>query len=110
KEKKTVFMVCLYPSLVIALAPDRVFYMAIAPIASGRVLTRWGVSSYGEEVTNYSRDRIAAFYDLVNREDKERLESIQRAVGSRHASQCPRSWLERTNVHFGRYVASRLTE
>lgn len=110
KEKKTVFMICLYPSLVIALAPDRVFYMAIAPIASGRVLTRWGVSSYGEEFTNYSRDRIAAFYDLVNREDKERLESIQRAVGSRYASQGLRSWLERTNVHFGRYVASRLTE
>lgn len=109
-ERRTVFMICLYPSLVIALAPDRVFYMAIMPIATGRVLTRWGVSSYGEEFTNYSRQRIAEFYDLVNREDKERLESIQRAVGSQYASAGPRSWLERTNVHFGRYVAAKLAD
>ncbi|MDZ4735879.1 MAG: aromatic ring-hydroxylating dioxygenase subunit alpha [Rhodospirillaceae bacterium] len=109
KERKTVFMICLYPSLVIALAPDRVFYMAISPIETGRVLTRWGVASYGEEFTNSSRKKISAFYDLVNQEDRVRLESIQRAVGSSYANtRSRRSWLERTNIHFGRYVASKL--
>ena len=31
RARRTVFMVCLYPSLVIALSPERVFYMCLIP-------------------------------------------------------------------------------
>ena len=107
-ERRTVLMVCLYPSLVIALSPERVFYMCIIPVAAGQVRTRWGVASYGENFENHSLDAIARFYKLVNEEDRVKLESIQRGVVSRFAGRTRLSWLELTNAHFGRYVAAKL--
>ena len=80
RERRTVFMACLFPSLVIALSPERVFYMCIIPVETGRVRTRWGVASYGEEFTNHTLADVAAFYRQVNEEDRVRLESIQRGV------------------------------
>ena len=108
RERRTVFMACLFPSLVIALSPERVFYMCIIPVETGRVRTRWGVASYGEEFTNHTLADIAAFYRQVNEEDRVRLESIQRGVRARCAERGRMSWLETTNIHFGRYVAGRL--
>ena len=108
KERKTVLMVCLYPSLVIALAPERVFYMCVIPMAAGALRTRWGVASYGEQFENQSLEEIARFYNLVNSEDQGKLESIQRGVGARYAGRGRLSWLETTNAHFGRYVATRV--
>ena len=61
RERRAVFMICLYPSLVIALSPERVFYMCIMPVATGRVRTRWGVASYGEKFENHTLHEIAAF-------------------------------------------------
>ena len=108
RERRTVFMICLYPSLVIALSPERAFYMCVIPVESGRVRTRWGVASYGEDFENHSLVEIAAFYRQVNEEDRGRLESIQRGVRARHAGRGRLSWLETTNAHFGRYIAARL--
>ena len=111
KERNTVFMICLYPSLVIALSPERVFYMCIIPGESpDHVRTRWGVASYGEEFANQALDEIARFYKRVNDEDQVRLESIQRGVRARYAGRGRLSWLETTNAHFGRYVASKLAD
>ena len=108
RERRTVVMICLYPSLVIALSPERVFYMCLIPVAAGRVRTRWGVASYGEEFAHHTLEHVAAFYRQVNEEDRGRLESIQRGVRARHAGRGRLSWLETTNAHFGRYVAGRL--
>lgn len=107
-ERRTVLMVCLYPSLVIALSPERVFYMCLLPVSSGSVRTRWGVASYGEDFESHSLNEIAQFYKDVNEEDKIRLESIQRGVGARYARQGRLSWLEKTTAHFGRYLARKL--
>ena len=108
QERRTVLLICLYPSLVIALSPERVFYMCIVPVSPGEVRTRWGVASYGERFENDSLDNIARFYRQVNEEDQGTLESIQRNVGARYAGRGRLSWLELTNVHFGRYVAGKL--
>ena len=107
-EKRTVLMVCCYPSLVIALSPERVFYMCLTPVSVDAVRTRWGVASYGEDFESHSLDEIAKFYQRVNEEDKSRLESIQRGVGARYAAQSRLSWLEQTNGHFARYLARKL--
>ena len=108
-ERRAVFMICLYPSLVIALSPERVFYMCIIPRESpDQVRTRWGVASYGEEFANQALDDVARFYRQVNEEDRVRLESIQRGVRARYAGRGRLSWLETTNAHFGRYVADKI--
>ena len=109
EERRTVLMVCLYPALVIALSPERVFYMCIIPVTTDQVRTRWGVASYGEEFENHTRDSIASFYRRVNDEDRVVLESIQRGVHARYAGRGRLSWLETTNAHFARYVARMLT-
>ena len=109
QEQRTVLMACVFPSLVIALSPERVFYMCLIPIATGQVRTRWGVASYGEDFESHSLESIASFYQRVNDEDKVRLESIQRGVAARHAGRGRLSWLELTNTHFGRFIATKLT-
>ena len=109
EERRTVLMVCLYPSLVIALSPERVFYMCLIPVSAGEVRTRWGVASYGEQFENHTLESIAEFYRRVNDEDQVVLESIQRGVQARHAGRGRLSWLETTNAHFGRFVARMLT-
>lgn len=109
EERRRVVLVALFPSLVFALAPDRVFYMCLTPKSAGQVQVRWGVSSYGEEFTNMKIRDIARFYDIVNNEDKERLESIQRGIHSRHATQSSLSWLELSNARFGQYIAKSIT-
>ena len=108
EQRKTVLMICLYPSHVIALAPERVFYMCLTPLAPDRVRTRWGVASYGEGFDNDTAENVARFYRQVNDEDKERLESIQRGVGARYAGRGPLSWLETANWHFSQYLARKL--
>ncbi|MDG2483032.1 MAG: aromatic ring-hydroxylating dioxygenase subunit alpha, partial [Alphaproteobacteria bacterium] len=40
-ERKHVLMISLYPSLVLALAPDRVFYMCITPDGPDHTRVRW---------------------------------------------------------------------
>ena len=107
-ERRAVLMICLFPSHVIALAPERVFYMCVTPLAPNRVRTRWGVASYGEDFTNDSLENVARFYRQVNDEDRVRLESIQRGVTARHAGRSPLSWLENTNWHFSQYLARKL--
>tara|TARA_Y100001934_G_C12385809_1_gene795643 strand:- start:7206 stop:8327 length:1122 start_codon:yes stop_codon:yes gene_type:complete len=107
-QRKTVLMICSFPSHVMALAPDRVFYMCITPQGVGHVRTKWGVASYGEEFSNDNRENIARFYRQVNEEDRVTLERIQQGVGSRFARPGRMSWLETTNMHFGRYIARKL--
>ena len=107
-ERRAVFMICLFPSHVIALAPERVFYMCLTPLAPDRVRTRWGVASYAEEFTNDTLDNVARFYRQVNEEDRVRLESIQNGVSARHAGRGPLSWLESTNWLFSQYVARKI--
>lgn len=108
QERRTVLMICIYPSLVIALSPERIFYMCITPLAADRLHTRWGLASYGEKFTNDTIENVTAVYRRINEEDRGRLESIQRGVGARYAERGRLSWLELTNAHFGRYVAGKL--
>lgn len=108
EERSRVAMVSLFPSLVIALAPDRVFYMCLTPKSAGEVNVRWGVSSYGEEFEHSAIKDVARFYGVVNKEDKDRLETIQIGIRSNFATQSRLSWLETTNMHFGHYIAKKL--
>ena len=108
-ERKTRVIICLYPSHVIAIAPERIYYMALFPLGPGEVRTRWGVGSFGKDISQETRDEVTDFYHVINAEDKARLESIQRAVGARYAARGHRSWLEATNHHFAKYVARKLT-
>ena len=84
--------------------------MCIIPVELGKVRTRWGVASYGESFGHHSLEEIASFYRLVNAEDREKLESIQRGVGARYAGRGRVSWLETTNAQFGRYVAAMVND
>ena len=108
EQRRAVYMICLFPSHVIALAPERVFYMCLTPLAPDRVRTRWGVASYAEALVNDTLDDLKQFYRQVNAEDQVRLESIQKGVRARHAGRGPLSWLERTNWHLSQYVARKL--
>ena len=101
-------MICGYPSHVMALAPDRVFYMCVSPRGVSRANTKWGVASYGAEFANDTRENVARFYRRVNEEDRVVLERVQKGVAGRHATRGRMSWLETTNMHFGRYIARKL--
>ena len=107
-QRYHITMICVFPSHVIALAPERAFYMCLTPEGTGQVRTKWGVAGYGPAPAREAAEHLEALYREVNEEDRVRLESIQENVGSRFAGTGPISHLEKPNWDFTRYIARRL--
>ena len=107
------YLMNIFPSHVVQLQPDLLWYLSILPDGIDKVRIRWAVSIPGEFLDN-AADRnghIAeelALLKQVNSEDRPTVESVYRATRSRDATQGPLSWLERNVWDFGRYLARNL--
>jgi hypothetical protein len=63
--------------------------LSIFPLAPEQIEVRWTFSTFGEELDDgIIADRIAVWNE-VNREDREKLEVMQKALHSRHATGGP---------------------
>ena len=107
-QESEVVLACIFPSQVFALAPERVFYMCLSPVDVDNVQTRWGVGTWGPLPKDPPLEVIDRLYHEVNNEDKLRLESIQKTVGSRFLSPGPLCYMEQPNWELYRYLARRL--
>lgn len=101
-------MVGVFPAQMLALAPDRVFYMCLIPEGVGHVRTKWGVACYDHDLPQQSAEVIEALYRQINAEDKLRLESAHSSLHSRFAGTGRISRYESMNQEFTRYLARRL--
>ena len=109
EEHRSYFsMIGVYPAQMLALAPDRVFYMCLIPEGVGHVRTKWGVACYEHPLPRHTAEVIEALYRQINAEDRMRLESAHSSLRSRFAATGRLSRYETMNWEFTRYLARRL--
>ena len=101
-------MIGLFPAQMIALAPDRLFYMTLMPHGTGQVRTKWGVACYDDDPSAETVDNMSTLYRQLNAEDRPRIEAVQVGMQSRFAAPGRMSKYENLNWDFTRYLARQL--
>lgn len=109
-ERRETLMFCVAPAHVVALAPNTMTWMALAPDGPGAVCIRWGIALYDHDASDDAIARAVGLARGYNGEDKIRLERVQRGLASAHAPRSPLASrdLEGTVWDFYRYLARRL--
>lgn len=113
--RRTVVLAAVFPTFVIQLQPDWLWWLQISPIGTDRVQIRWQVAIAPEMLAAQSdRDAyIADVLDLlirVNAEDQPVVEGVRRTMNQPQFSRGPLSYLERNVYDFDRYIARRLSD
>lgn len=84
-ERKRSTLFAVYPTQVVSIAATTLVSLSIFPISTEQIEVRWTFSTYGTELEDgILADRISVWNE-VNREDREKLETMQKALHSRHA-------------------------
>ncbi|MBE1283544.1 MAG: Rieske 2Fe-2S domain-containing protein [Rhodobacteraceae bacterium] len=113
-ERKTTFLLSIYPSLLITLTPGYFWYLSLHPVSPGKVHIRFG----GGMSDDYKDDADAQqnFKDLktllddVNVEDRGCTEKVYRGLSSNAAEPGHLSHLERPNYDFAQYLMAKIDE
>ncbi|WP_272005498.1 aromatic ring-hydroxylating oxygenase subunit alpha [Roseovarius sp. ZX-A-9] len=112
EERRTTFLLALYPSLLITLTPGYFWYLSLHPRGPGQVHIRFG----GGMSDDFAEDADAAqnFADLktllgeVNVEDRGCTEKVFNGLSSQLAAPGHLSHLERPNYDFAQYLMGRI--
>ncbi len=112
EERRTTFLLAIYPSLLITLTPGYFWYLSLHPQGPGKVHIRFG----GGMSDDYKGDTDAQqnFADLktlldeVNVEDRGCTEKVFRGLSSGLAKPGHLSHLERPNYDFAQYLISKV--
>jgi len=109
----TSVMPTVFPCHMYVLAPDHLWYLSLMPKGVGEVHVRFGAALAPEVVaTMVDRDQfvgeLVAFFDEVNREDREVVEGVYANTAAPLAQAGPLSWLEESLNRFARYLTRRL--
>lgn len=112
-DRYKTYLINIFPSHVMQLQPDLLWYLSILPDGVDRLQVRWAVSIPAEILDNApSReaviDKQMSLIHQVNSEDRAIVANVFRTTASPHAAQGPLSYLERNLWDFGRYLARRL--
>lgn len=111
--RKTVVLAAVFPTFVVQLQPDWMWWLQISPIDAGRVQIRWHLAiapemlAAQEQPETYTTE-VLALLDAVNAEDQPVVEGVRRRTASPQFARGPLSYLERNVYDFDRYVARRL--
>lgn len=89
EERRRSTLFCLFPTQIASQAATLLVSLSIQPLAVDRIRVRWTMSTYGEELTQDELESRISLWNEVNREDREKLEKMQRALASRHAPSGP---------------------
>ncbi|KEJ89223.1 aromatic ring-hydroxylating oxygenase subunit alpha [Sulfitobacter donghicola] len=111
-ERRTTFLLAIYPSLMITLTPGYFWYLSLHPKGPGQVHIRFG----GGMSDDYKDDPDAqqnfkdlkALLDDVNVEDRGCTEKVFRGLSSDRAAPGHLSHLERPNYDFAQYLMARI--
>jgi phenylpropionate dioxygenase-like ring-hydroxylating dioxygenase large terminal subunit len=108
RQRSTLF--CLFPTQIASQAATLLVSFSIQPLAVDRIRVRWTMSTYCNELSKDELESRISLWREANREDREKLERMQRALSSRHAPSgplAPRDY-EGTIWDFYRYLARQL--
>ncbi|MCV2873501.1 Rieske 2Fe-2S domain-containing protein [Defluviimonas sp. WL0050] len=113
-ERRTTYLLAIYPSLLITLTPGYFWYLSLHPKGPGQVHIRFG----GGMSDDYKDDPDAqqnfsdlkALLDDVNVEDRGCTEKVFRGLSSHLARPGHLSHLERPNYDFATYLVSKVSQ
>jgi choline monooxygenase len=111
--RHTIVLGAAFPTHVMQLQPDWLWYLQLSPIGVDRVRIRWDVSVAPEVLADQAdADSYVAnlldLLNLVNSEDRPIVEGVFRGVHRPDLTRGPLSYLERNVYDFDRYVARSL--
>ncbi|MCU1717286.1 aromatic ring-hydroxylating oxygenase subunit alpha [Pseudomonas sp. 5P_3.1_Bac2] len=111
EERRRSTLFCLFPTQLVSQAATLLVSLSIQPLAVDQIRVRWTVATYGEELSAAELDERLALWNEVNREDREKLERMQRGLASRHApsGQLSPADFEGTICDFYRYLSRSLS-
>lgn len=101
---------CIYPCQVVSQAANLLVSLSLQPLTVNSVRVKWTLSVWEDELDQAAIDERIALWEEVNREDREKLERLQRFLGARKAEAGPLapSDYEGTIHDFHRYLARAL--
>ncbi len=89
EERRRSTLFSLFPTQIASQAATLLVSFSIKPLAVDKIRVRWTMSTYGNELTQDELEVRIALWHEVNREDREKLERMQKALSSRHAPSGP---------------------
>jgi len=87
RHRSTLF--AMFPCQVVSVAASLLVSLSIRPLSATSIAVRWTMSAYGDDLDGDTIDQRIALWEDVNREDREKLEAMQIALGSVHATGGP---------------------
>lgn len=107
EQRHSSYLFSVFPTQVASISANLLVQLMLRPLDPGHVGVRWTMSIYpGDRDDALIRQRIGLWRE-VNREDREKLELLQKGLGSRHAWSGPLAAddLEGTIRDFHRFLA-----
>ena len=87
RHRSTLF--ATFPCQVTSVAASLLVSLGIRPMTAASIEVRWTMSVYGDDLDRDAVGQRIALWEKVNREDREKLEEMQTALGSVHAAGGP---------------------
>ncbi|WP_298905273.1 aromatic ring-hydroxylating dioxygenase subunit alpha [uncultured Aliiroseovarius sp.] len=78
-----------FPTQVASQAASLLVSLSIFPLSAGEIRVKWTMSVYGDDLDDATIAARIKLWEEVNREDREKLERMQVALGSEHALEGP---------------------
>ena len=111
-ERRTTYLLALYPSLLITLTPGYFWYLSLYPVSPGQVHIRFGGGMSDDFADDPDAQQnfcdLKALLDDVNVEDRGCTEKVYRGLCATLAEPGHLSHLERPNYDFAQYLSSRM--
>ena len=112
EERRTTYLLALYPSLMITLTPGYFWYISLHPKGPGQVHIRFGggMSNDFAEDNNIDKNfkQLKTLLDKVNVEDRGCTEKVFNGLCSAAATPGHLSHLERPNYDFAQYLMGKI--
>ena len=113
-ERRTTYLLAIYPSLLITLTPGYFWYLSLHPKGPGQVHIRFGGGMSNDFADDADIDQnfadLKALLDDVNVEDRGCTEKVFNGLSSRLAEPGHLSHLERPNYDFAQYLIAKIDE
>lgn len=87
RHRSTLFSV--FPCQVVSIAASLLVSLSIRPLTAQSIAVSWTLSVYGDDLDEDTIAQRIALWEEVNAEDREKLEAMQMALGSVHATGGP---------------------
>lgn len=111
-QRRTTYLLALYPSLMITLTPGYFWYLALHPAGPGQVNIRFGGGMSKEYMNDPDAqahfEQLKELLDRVNVEDRGCTEKVFKGLSSGMAEPGHLSHLERPNYDFACYLNKKI--